>query len=50
MKFHIFGYRFRFVSPKGFSFLDSVSAKSLEREIKRSIRVRRIFFPRVVRN
>lgn len=44
MKFHIFGYRYRFVSPSGFSF-----ANSTEHEIKRSIRVKRTFFPRFVK-
>lgn len=44
MKFHFFGYRFRFTSPSGFSFADST-----EQEIKGSIRVKRIIFPRLIR-
>lgn len=44
MKLHLFGYRFRFTSPNGFSFADSA-----EHEIKDSIRVKRVIFPRLVR-
>lgn len=44
MKFHFFRLRFRFTSPSGFSFADST-----EQEIKSSIRMKRIFFPRVIR-